>query len=111
MVPLRRSASKPATRIPSELPESSPPSLNRALHSGGRNNLGRVPVMLLCHTLGIGGSERQLTETAKALDPARFDVHVGAFHTKGLRAGELEGKGIPVVEIPVRSFGSASVIQ
>ena len=73
--------------------------------------MGRVPVMLLCHTLGIGGSERQLTETAKALDPARFDVHVGAFHTKDLRAAELEAKAIPVVEIPVRSFGNASVIQ
>jgi glycosyltransferase involved in cell wall biosynthesis len=67
--------------------------------------------MLLCHSLGIGGSERQLTETAKALDPARFDVHVGAFHTTGLRAGELDAKGIPVIEIPVRSFGNASVIQ
>src|ERR1700748_966055 len=67
--------------------------------------------MLLCHTLGIGGSERQLTETAKALDPARFDVPVGAFHTSGLRAAELEAKAIPVVEIPVRSFGNASVIH
>lgn len=73
--------------------------------------MARIPVMLLCHTLGIGGSERQLTETAKALDPARFDVHVGAFHTTGLRAGELEAKALPVVEIPVRSFGNASVIQ
>jgi glycosyltransferase involved in cell wall biosynthesis len=67
--------------------------------------------MLLCHTLGIGGSERQLTETAKALDPARFEAHVGAFHAAGIRAGELEAKAIPVVEIPVRSFGNASVIQ
>ena len=73
--------------------------------------MDRIPVMLLCHTLGIGGSERQLTETAKALDPARFHVHVGAFHTTGLRAGELEAKAIPVIEIPVRSFGNASVIQ
>lgn len=67
--------------------------------------------MLLCHTLGIGGSERQLTETAKALDPVRFNVYVGAFHATGLRAGELEAKAIPVVEIPVTSFGNASVIQ
>ena len=73
--------------------------------------MARVPVMLLCHTLGIGGSERQLTETAKALDPARFDVHVGAFHTEGLRAGELDAKSIPVIKIPVRSFGNASLIQ
>jgi glycosyltransferase involved in cell wall biosynthesis len=67
--------------------------------------------MLLCHTLGIGGSERQLTETAKALDPERFDVHVGAFHTEGLRAAELQRAAIPVVEIPVRSFGNSSTIK
>jgi glycosyltransferase involved in cell wall biosynthesis len=67
--------------------------------------------MLLCHTLGIGGSERQLTETAKALDPERFEAHVGAFHTEGLRAAELELGAIPVVEIPVRSFGNSSVVK
>jgi L-malate glycosyltransferase len=73
--------------------------------------LARIPVMLLCHTLGIGGSERQLTETAKALDPERFEVHVGAFHTEGLRAAELERAKIPVVEIPLRSFGNSSAVK
>lgn len=72
--------------------------------------MNRIPVMLLCHTLGIGGSERQLTETAKALDRDRFDVHVGSFHPEGLRAGELICAGIPVVHLPVRSFGNASVL-
>lgn len=67
--------------------------------------------MLLCHTLGIGGSERQLTETAKALDRERFEVHVGAFHAEGLRAGDLQAAGIPVIELPVRSFGNATLIR
>ncbi len=65
--------------------------------------------MLLCHTLGIGGSERQLTETARALDPERFEVHVGAFHAKGLRADDLFSAAIAVAEFPVRSFGNASL--
>ncbi len=33
--------------------------------------------------LGIGGSERQLTEIAKALDRERFEPYVGCFHEKG----------------------------
>ncbi len=62
--------------------------------------------MLLARQLNFGGSERQVCEMAKALDPARFAVHVGAFYAGGARAKEVEAHGIPVVEIPVRSFKS-----
>ena len=36
-----------------------------------------------------GGSERQMTETALALDRTRFEPHVGAFIAGGSRADEL----------------------
>ena len=62
--------------------------------------------MLLARQLNFGGSERQVCEMAKALDPARFDVHVGAFYSGGARAQEVVDHGIPVVEVPVRSFKS-----
>jgi glycosyltransferase involved in cell wall biosynthesis len=62
--------------------------------------------MLLARQLNFGGSERQVCEMAKALDPARFAVHVGAFYAGGARAREVEAHGIPVVEIPVRSLKS-----
>jgi glycosyltransferase involved in cell wall biosynthesis len=62
--------------------------------------------MLLARQLNFGGSERQVCEMAKALDPARFDVHVGAFYSGGARAQEVVAHGIPVVEVPVRSFKS-----
>lgn len=59
--------------------------------------------------MGPGGSERQLAELAKALDPAQFAVHVGFFR-KGVRSDELSAAGIPCLEIGVRSFLRPHVI-
>ena len=70
----------------------------------------RFPVLLLARELHLGGSERQLYEMGRALDPSRFAVHVGCFRPGGIRARELEREGIPLVEFPVRSFRSPSNI-
>lgn len=66
----------------------------------------RIPVLLMVRELTLGGSERQLCEMAKALDPNRFAVHVGAFRPEGIRATELQRAGVPVLGIPLRSFRS-----
>lgn len=58
---------------------------------------------LLAREMGPGGSERQLTEMAKGLDPVRFAVHAGFFR-EGIRATELRDAGIRCFRIPVRSF-------
>jgi glycosyltransferase involved in cell wall biosynthesis len=63
----------------------------------------RHPLVLLARELGSGGSERQLTELAKALDPNRFDVRVGYFRD-GFRRAELTAAGISTFAIPVTSF-------
>jgi L-malate glycosyltransferase len=60
-------------------------------------------VMLMVRQLGPGGTERQLTEMARGLDPERFRVHVGCFH-EGLRAEELRAEGLPILRLPVTSF-------
>ncbi len=70
-----------------------------------------VPVLLLTHNLGIGGSERQMTEVAKALDRRLFQPHVACFHTSGLRAVELRDSGVPVLRLPVTSFASLSALR
>jgi glycosyltransferase involved in cell wall biosynthesis len=70
-----------------------------------------VPVLMMVRALDLGGTERQLTEMARALAPARFQVHVGSFHTSGFRARELWKAGIPVVEFPVRSFARPGAIR
>lgn len=54
--------------------------------------------------LGIGGTERQLVQTALTLDRSRFEPHVACFHAGGFRAAALRSAGIPIVELPVRSF-------
>jgi glycosyltransferase involved in cell wall biosynthesis len=69
------------------------------------------PVLLLVRELGLGGSERQAAEIARALDRDRFRPYVGCFRPGGFRAAELVQAGVPVVEFPVRSFVSPSVLR
>jgi L-malate glycosyltransferase len=66
---------------------------------------------LLTRSLGLGGTERQLAEMAKALDRAAFRPHVGCFHAEGFRAEELRAAGVPVVRFPVTSFLGPSVLS
>ena len=70
-----------------------------------------IPVLLLVRELSAGGTERQLTETARRLDRRDFSPHVGCFHSDGMRAQELQSAGVPIVRFPVRSFGSLSLLQ
>ena len=70
----------------------------------------RWPVLLAARELGLGGSERQLAETALALDRERFEPHVACFTGGGFRARELSDAGVPVLELGVRSLVSGSAI-
>jgi len=72
-------------------------------------NRSRVPVLLVAQELGQGGSERQLTELAKALDRERFVPHVGCLRPTGFRIEELRRCGVPVEVFPLRSFASLDV--
>jgi glycosyltransferase involved in cell wall biosynthesis len=67
-------------------------------------------VLLLARHLDLGGTERQLCEMAKSLDPLRFAVHVGSFRPGGIRAAEIEAWGRPVVQVPLDSFRSPSSV-
>jgi glycosyltransferase involved in cell wall biosynthesis len=68
-------------------------------------------ILLLVHCVGPGGTERQVAEVARSLDPARFTPHVGAVFPEGMRADELRAAGIPVIEIPVRSLTNGSTVR
>ena len=68
-------------------------------------------VLLMTRSLGIGGSERQLALTATGLDRTLFEPHVACLEADGFRARELRSCGVPIVRLPVRSFGSASALE
>jgi len=69
------------------------------------------PVMLMVRELGLGGTERQLTEIAKNLDRDRFEPHVGCFIPEGVRGDELRALGVPIARFPVRSFRSLAALE
>lgn len=64
------------------------------------------PVLLMARELDLGGSERQMTVIAKALDRTRFEPYVGCFRPAGLRGAELRAAQVPIVNFPVYSFAS-----
>jgi glycosyltransferase involved in cell wall biosynthesis len=69
------------------------------------------PVLLMVRELSLGGTERQLTETAKSLDRSQFTPHVACLRPQGLRMEELQAAGVPIFRIPVRSFYSPAAID
>src|ERR1035437_4131904 len=64
----------------------------------------------MARELGLGGTERQLAETALALDREQFEPHVGCFTGGGFRARELREAGVPILELGVRSLVSPSAV-
>ena len=71
----------------------------------------RTPVLLMTMQLDFGGTERQITETAKFLASSDFAVSVGCLRPGGVRAEELRQAGVPVIEFPLRSLKSAAAIR
>lgn len=70
-----------------------------------------TPVLLLAQSLGLGGSERQLSLIARHLDPSAFVPHVGCMRLEGVRIREIEAASVPIVHFPLRSFGSLSTLN
>jgi glycosyltransferase involved in cell wall biosynthesis len=64
----------------------------------------------MARELNVGGSERQMTETARFLDRSRFEPRVGCFLPAGLRGEELRAAGVPVIQFPVHSYKSWSAV-
>jgi glycosyltransferase involved in cell wall biosynthesis len=65
----------------------------------------------MARELGLGGTERQLTEIARTLDRTQFAPHVGCLHSEGLRGAELETAGVPIARFPVRSLYHRSTLS
>jgi glycosyltransferase involved in cell wall biosynthesis len=69
-----------------------------------------TPVLLVTRELGLGGSERQLAETALALDRDRWQPHIACFTGGGFRARELAEAGVPIFDLRLTSLISLSAL-
>ncbi|HTA46530.1 MAG TPA: glycosyltransferase [Bryobacteraceae bacterium] len=67
-------------------------------------------ILLMIHSLGHGGSERQLANTALGLDRSRFKPYVASV-LEGFQADALRRAGIPVFHVPLTSFVRPSVVS
>ncbi len=65
----------------------------------------------MVRSLDFGGCERDAAKIAVGLDRTRFTPHLGVFFEGGFRTKEVEAAGVPIVNIPVRSFANSSVLQ
>ncbi len=74
------------------------------------NQSAPIPVLLLTRQLSLGGTERQVANLAKSLDPKKFSVRVCCFHAGGIRQAEIEAAGVPVWILPVQAFWSPNTL-
>jgi glycosyltransferase involved in cell wall biosynthesis len=51
-----------------------------------------------------GGTERQMTELVRRLDPSRFTVHVACFEKRGAWLPRVAEHAASIVEFPIRGF-------
>jgi hypothetical protein len=58
-----------------------------------------------------GGTERQMIELVRRLDPARWAVHIACFHTRGAWFSRAREVAASVAEFPVTSFQSPRALK
>lgn len=64
----------------------------------------RVRVMKFMTIFALGGTEKQVVNTAARMDLRRFDLEFGCFKRRGQLLDEVLERGTPVIEYPVDSF-------
>src|SRR5580704_14709011 len=69
-----------------------------------------APILLMAHSLGQGGGERQLAQTALSIDRTRFTPHV-AFCQDGFWVERLQQADVPIFRIGSRSLMSVKAVR
>src|SRR5262245_3392770 len=70
-----------------------------------------IPIVSVMTSFDPGGTERQMIELVRRLDPARWAVHVACFHTRGAWFGRVQEAARSVVQFPVTSFQSPGALK
>jgi glycosyltransferase involved in cell wall biosynthesis len=70
-----------------------------------------IPIAVVMTSFEPGGTERQMTELVRRLDPARWEVHLACFKPTGRWFERAAERAVSVAEFPVTSFMRASVAR
>lgn len=71
---------------------------------------GRIRIAVVMTAFHPGGTERQMIELIRRLDPSRFDVRVACFHREGQWLPKVEAAVNELIELPLRSFASPTTL-
>jgi glycosyltransferase involved in cell wall biosynthesis len=63
-----------------------------------------IPIAVVMTSFEPGGTERQMIELVRRLDPRRWSVHVACFHARGAWFSRVAQAASSVAEFPVESF-------
>jgi glycosyltransferase involved in cell wall biosynthesis len=63
-----------------------------------------IPLAVVMTSFEPGGTERQMIELIRRLDPLRWAVHVACFHARGAWFSQAAQAAVSVAEFPVQSF-------
>jgi L-malate glycosyltransferase len=70
-----------------------------------------IPIALVLTSFEPGGTERQMIELVRRLDPGRWTVHVASFHARGAWFSRAAEAAASVAEFPVNSLRSADTFR
>jgi glycosyltransferase involved in cell wall biosynthesis len=70
-----------------------------------------IPIAVVMTSFEPGGTERQMTELVRRLDPARWEVHLACFQAKGPWFDRAAEHVASVAEFPVTGFLRADILK
>ena len=76
----------------------------------GVNVPPQIPVAVFLTRFEPGGTERQMTELVRRIDPLRFRVHVACFERSGAWLPRVAERAASIVEFPIRGFARPATV-
>ena len=70
----------------------------------------QVSVAVFLTRFEPGGTERQMTELIRRLDPSRFRVHVACFDKRGAWLPRIAERAVSIQEFPIRGFARPATL-
>jgi glycosyltransferase involved in cell wall biosynthesis len=74
------------------------------------NPAPQIPVAIFLTRFEPGGTERQMTELIRRLNPARFKVHVACLHREGAWLPRVVAHAASIVEFPIHGFARPATV-